>query len=64
VGIPGNEAVDKAAKEATGWREDGRRSLLADAPPNLYAIRLTAKRWCKTQVERAWIAKWRTDTKG
>jgi ribonuclease HI len=64
VGIPGNEAVDKAAKEATGWREDGRRSSPADAPPNLYAIRSTAKRWCKTQAERAWIAKWRTDTKG
>jgi ribonuclease HI len=64
VGIPGNEAVDKAAKKATGWRQHGRRSLPADAPPNLYTIRSTMKRWCKTQAERAWTAKWRTDTKG
>jgi ribonuclease HI len=64
VGIPGNEAVDKAAKEATGWREDGRRSLPADAPPQLFTIRSTVKRWCSIQAERAWIAKWRKDTKG
>jgi ribonuclease HI len=44
VGIPGNEAVDKAAKEATGWREHGRRSSPADAPPNLYTIRSTVRR--------------------
>jgi hypothetical protein len=64
VGILGNEAVDKAAKEATGWRQHGRRSLLADAPPRLYTIRSTVKRRCKTQAERTWTAKWRTDTKG
>jgi hypothetical protein len=64
VGIPGNEAIDKAAKEATGWREDSRRSLPADAPPNLFTIRSTVKRWCKIQTERVWIAKWRKDTKG
>ena len=64
VGILGNKAVNKAAKEATGWREHGRRGLPADAPTQLFTIRLTVKRWCKTQAERAWIAKWRTDTKG
>jgi ribonuclease HI len=64
VGIPGNEAVDKAAKEAIGWREDGRRSLPADTPPKLYTIRSTVKRWCKIQTERTWIAKWLKDTKG
>ena len=64
VGIPGNEAVDRAAKEATGWREDGRSQQPADPPPQLFTIRSTVKRWCKTQAERAWIAKWRKDTKG
>jgi hypothetical protein len=64
VGIPGNEAADKAAKEATGWREDGRRRLPADASPKLYNIRSTLRRWCKTQTERAWIAEWRKETKG
>jgi hypothetical protein len=64
VGILGNEAADKAAKEATGWREDGRRRLPADAPLELYTIRLTLRRWCKTQTERAWIAQWHKETKG
>jgi ribonuclease HI len=64
VGIPGNEAVDKAAKEATGWREDGRSQQPSDLPPQLFTIRSTVKRWCKTQAERAWITNWRKDTKG
>ncbi|ENI03027.1 hypothetical protein COCC4DRAFT_62848 [Bipolaris maydis ATCC 48331] len=64
LGMPGNKAIDKAAKEATRCREDGRRSLSANAPANSYAIRSTVKSWCKTQAEREWIAKWCTDTKG
>jgi ribonuclease HI len=64
VGIPGNEAVDKAAKEATGWREDGHRRMPTGAPPKLYTIRSTVRRWCKAQTEQAWIASWRKETKG
>ncbi|KAL6165128.1 hypothetical protein ACJQWK_08372 [Exserohilum turcicum] len=64
TGIPGNEAVDRAAKEATGWREDGRRHPPADAPPRLYRIRSTVRRWCRIQTERAWIVKWRAEAKG
>ncbi|KAL6152343.1 hypothetical protein ACJQWK_05935 [Exserohilum turcicum] len=64
TGIPGNEAADRAAKEATGWREDGRRHPPAEAPPRLYPIRSTVRRWCRTQTERAWAAKWRTEAKG
>jgi hypothetical protein len=54
----------EAAKEATCWRKDGHRSLPADAPPKLFTIRLTVKRWFKTQTEQAWGAKWRKGTKG
>jgi hypothetical protein len=64
TGIPGNEAVDRAAKEATGWREDGRRRPPADAPSTLYPLRSTTRRWCRTQTERAWAAKWRAEAKG
>jgi ribonuclease HI len=64
VGIPGNEAADTAAKEATGWRESSRRCPPAATPPKLYPLKSTLKRWCKTQAERAWTAKWRTETKG
>jgi hypothetical protein len=64
VGIPGNEAADQAAKKATGWRENGCRQQLANPPPQLYPLRTTLRRWCKTQAERAWISAWREDKKG
>ena len=43
-GIKGNEAVDLAAKEATGWREDGSESPRAEPPDQLYPLRTTFKR--------------------
>jgi hypothetical protein len=64
VGIPGNEAADQAAKEATGWREDGCSQQPADAPAQLYPLRTTLRRWCKVQAERQWIRAWREDRKG
>ncbi|KAH7563672.1 hypothetical protein BM1_00719 [Bipolaris maydis] len=64
VGIPGNEAADQAAKEATGWREDGRSQLPASPPSQLHPLRTTLRRWCKIQAERAWISAWREDKRG
>jgi hypothetical protein len=64
VGIPGNEAADQAAKEATGWREDGHSQQPADPPPQLYPLRTTLRRWCKNQATRQWISAWREEKKG
>ena len=64
AGIPGNEAADLAAKEATGWRADGRTRPPAERPPTLYPLKSTLRRWCKTQAERAWAAKWKAETRG
>ena len=64
VGIPGNEAADRAAKEATGWRKDGRRHPPVNAPPKLLSLKSTLKRWCKIQAQMDWTVKWRTETKG
>jgi hypothetical protein len=64
VGIPGNEAADQAAKEATGWREDGRSQQPANPPSQLYPLRTTLRRWCKTQAEKAWTSAWREEKKG
>lgn len=53
TGVPGNEAADRAAKEATGWREGGSRGPTADTPSELYPLRTTLKKWCKTQTRDA-----------
>jgi hypothetical protein len=58
------DSSSEAAKEATCWRKDGHRSLPADAPPKLFTIRMTVKRWFKTPTEQAWGAKWHKGTKG
>ena len=64
VGIPGNEVVDIAAKQATGWREDGGQGQRADPPPELYPLRTTHKTWCRKEANRAWHASWRAETRG
>jgi hypothetical protein len=61
TGIPGNEAIDKAAKEATEWREDSRSQQPADPPIQLFPLRTTLRSWCKTRAEGAWINAWRVD---
>jgi ribonuclease HI len=62
-GIDGNEAADKAAKEATGWREDGQEGRKAETPPELYALK-TLKTWTKKTVNKQWTLTWATETRG
>lgn len=64
VGIPGNEAADKTAKEATGWRADGTRAPAAEEPAKLFPLKTTLRRRCKQQAEMAWSAKWRKNDGG
>lgn len=64
VGVPGNEAADKAAKEATGWREDGSEGETAQKPFQLHPLRTTLKTWSKAEVERTWRTNLHAETKG
>ncbi|KAF6525599.1 hypothetical protein HZS61_011394 [Fusarium oxysporum f. sp. conglutinans] len=45
IGIQGNEDADRAAKEATGWREGGLTGPRAVEPQQLYPLRSTMKTW-------------------
>jgi hypothetical protein len=64
VRIPGNQATDVAAKESTGWRADERTQPQAEAPPTLFPLKSTLRRWCKTQAERTWADSWKANAKG
>ncbi|KAJ6439194.1 cytochrome P450 [Purpureocillium lavendulum] len=43
TGVQGNEDADRAAKEATGWRERGAPGPRAEMPAELYSLRSTMK---------------------
>jgi ribonuclease HI len=63
-GIDGNEAADRAAKEATGWRENDQNGPRVEAPSELYALRSTLKTWSRKTANRQWQARWASETKG
>jgi ribonuclease HI len=63
-GIDGNEAADRAAKEATGWREDGQDGPRAEPPSELYALRSTLKTWSRKTANKQWQVNWAAETKG
>lgn len=64
IGIPANEAADRAAKEATGWRENGIPSApLADfqGNPTLIAAATTQVRH---KTKKQWVNAWHEGTTG
>ncbi|KAJ3571479.1 hypothetical protein NPX13_g5362 [Xylaria arbuscula] len=63
-GIPGNEEADQAAKEATGWRENGTRGQRAEQPEELFSLKATLKTWNHKEAKRHWEMSWRIETKG
>nr|XP_036581842.1 zinc knuckle [Colletotrichum truncatum]KAF6790285.1 zinc knuckle [Colletotrichum truncatum] len=64
TGIQGNEDADIAAKEATGWRQNGQTGTKADTPKELYALRSTLKTWTHREANKTWQAEWSRETRG
>ena len=63
-GIYGNEAADRAAKEATGWRKDGSTGPQAPTPAEVFACRAATRSRQRRRVQEAWEATWHAETKG
>lgn len=49
TGIQGNEDADRAAKEAAGWRDNGRTGPTAEQPPELFSLQSTLQTDVGTQ---------------
>jgi ribonuclease HI len=65
IGIPGNERVDRLAKEATGWREN--RTDLGETA-RWFSLTTTQRsaafRTMKARAKEAWEAKWKKAPSG
>ncbi|KAK4081895.1 hypothetical protein Purlil1_11487 [Purpureocillium lilacinum] len=64
TGVQGNEDADRAAKEATGWRERGAPGSRAEMPAELYSLRSTQKTWTHKEAQKAWAARWAAEKRG
>ena len=66
IGVPGNELVDTAAKEAAGWTAKGGglqttgNTILAKT----YPLQATLKTWIKQEVKMEWNHSWKTESRG
>lgn len=58
-GVPGNEKVDRLAKEATGWRETpARRGPKAPEPFRIFTLHSNVKRRVREILNRSWRDNW------
>ena len=64
TGVQGNEDADKAAKEATGWRENGTEGPRAERPESLYSLRSTLKTWAHKEANKTWTTRWAAEERG
>ncbi|KAI6777555.1 zinc knuckle, partial [Emericellopsis cladophorae] len=64
TGVHGNEDADKAAKEATGWRERGATGPRAETPAELYSLRSTLKTWARKEAHKTWATGWDVEVRG
>ncbi len=62
--MQGNEDADRAAKEATGWRERGATGPRAETPAEVYSLRSTRKTWTHKEAYKAWAARWAAEKRG
>ena len=64
IGIAGNEKADRAAKEATGWREKGPAGPRAGEPAELHNLRSTLKTWAHKEANKDWARQWASEKRG
>lgn len=65
-GIPGNEEVDRLAKQAAGWDESSKsvRLDVRGSAYKTYILRSAKKRRCKQRARENWDKKWQTHRHG
>jgi ribonuclease HI len=64
IGIQGNEDADRAAKEATGWREGNLTGPKAAKSQQLYPLRSTMNTWSRKETITSWERDWTSETRG
>lgn len=63
-GVPGNERVDRLAKEATGWRASGQHRLPVQAVMEPFVLKACRKRDYKRLVYDMWANRWPGENTG
>ncbi|KAF5232691.1 hypothetical protein FANTH_12862 [Fusarium anthophilum] len=64
IGIQGNKDADRAAKEATGWREGDLTGPKAVEPQQLHPLRSTMEPWSHKEAIKSWETSWVSETRG